>query len=361
MTMRIAYLFERNDASGSGVFRKIIMQVTQWQAQGHKVALFSLSCNDTSAEWQAALPAGIAFTQANWASVQERLHAMNTLVQQIIAWEPSLVYTRHGQYYPALERLMRNLPFVSEINSDDLSEARARSMKAYGYRKITRWRTLKHAAGLIFVSRELAQHAHFAAFQQPRTVIPNSIDLNQFEPLPAPNNPQPRLFFIGHPYVFFHGVEKIEALARHFTGWHFDVVGPGADEFSASPPRNLHIHGLMGDDDYLPLLAQADIALGTLALERKQMIEASPLKVCEYMARGIPAIIGYKDTNFPQPPEFILQLPASETNVTDNFAIIEQFVHAQKGKRVPREAIEHIDIRHTEARRLAFFAEIIGR
>lgn len=356
--MRIAYFYERNDARGSGVFRKIIMQATQWRAQGHEVALFNLSHTHTAADWQAALPPEITFTQIVWSSVWERLKALDGLIRQIIAWKPSMIYTRHGLYYPSYERIIGKIPIVLEINSDELNEARLRSAAAYQYRKLTRWRMLSNAAGLVFVSHELKSNRHFAPFVDRHRVIPNSIDLSIYTPLPAPQNPQPRLFFIGHPHIVFHGLDKIQTMARHFTDWHFDVVGPGPDDFNAPIPSNLHIHGLMSEDDYLPILALADVALATLALERKDMFEASPLKICEYMARGIPTITGYKDTNFMPPPDFILELPAIETNVTDNLSRIEQFVNTQVGKRVPVEAIQHIDMRHTEAERLAFFESV---
>lgn len=45
-------------------------------------------------------------------------------------------------------------------------------------------------------------------------------------------------------------------------------------------------------------MRNCQVCIGTLALHRKNMTEASPLKTREYLAHGFPVIIGYKDTAF---------------------------------------------------------------
>ena len=71
-------------------------------------------------------------------------------------------------------------------------------------------------------------------------------------------------------------------------------------------------------------MSAADVAIGTLSLHTKQMEEACPLKVREYLAWGLPVIIGYKDTEFPAPDTaFLLQLPNNPTNVHDHLDQID--------------------------------------
>jgi hypothetical protein len=89
------------------------------------------------------------------------------------------------------------------------------------------------------------------------------------------------------------------------------------------------------------------------------MNEACPLKVREYLAYGLPIIIGYSDTDFLERPDFILTLPNHENNVNESLSEIEKFVLKWKGKRVPRDMITHIDICEKEKQRLSFFQSVI--
>ena len=107
-------------------------------------------------------------------------------------------------------------------------------------------------------------------------------------------------------------------------------------------------------------MEKADIAVGTLALHRKGMAETSALKVAEYMAYGLPTIIGYQDTNFLNGAEFILELPNAPDNVERSLPLIQQFVTAWMGKRVPRQQIVHVDSAEKEKQRLAFFEQILS-
>jgi hypothetical protein len=67
---------------------------------------------------------------------------------------------------------------------------------------------------------------------------------------------------------------------------------------------------------------QADIAVGTLAVDRKGLEECSALKHREYGARGIPFIYAGKDVSF-DGKDFILQLPLKEQPV--DFMEVEKF------------------------------------
>ena len=72
---------------------------------------------------------------------------------------------------------------------------------------------------------------------------------------------------------------------------------------------------------------QADIAIGTLAVDRNGLTECSALKHREYGARGIPFIYAGKDTAFDD-KEFIISLPLKEQPV--DFYAIEHFFEKLK-------------------------------
>jgi len=107
-------------------------------------------------------------------------------------------------------------------------------------------------------------------------------------------------------------------------------------------------------------VARADVAVGTLALYRKQMQEACALKVRRYLAYGLPVILGHVDTDFIGRDEwYILSLPNTATNVADGLDSIRKFVADVKGRRVPRGEVEPIlSVSAKERERLSFFREL---
>lgn len=351
--MRIAYVAHWNVSHENGVAKKMADQVRFWRSVGHQAELFVLSPGSTV--WDGLNDLDVRLTEDK-GYVQRLLRTMKQLVDAVMKWNPDVVYLRFDTYYPAIERLLRRIPTVLEINTDDINEYRMEmSRPKYLYHRLLRGRVLSNATGMVFVTRELA--AKFRSFQKPMAVIGNSIDLSNYPHLPAPENSVPRLVFIGTPGQTWHGIDKIAVLAKRFPTWHFDLIG--VDTGLETLP-NVQLHGLLGRSQYTQLIAQADAAIGTLALHRKGMGEACPLKVREYLAHGIPVIIGCEDTDFPEAVPFLLRLENSERNIIDESGAIEAFVSTWQGRRVMREVIHRLDVQVKEQERLDFFARIVS-
>jgi hypothetical protein len=107
-------------------------------------------------------------------------------------------------------------------------------------------------------------------------------------------------------------------------------------------------------------MAAADIGIGTLGLHLKAMQEACALKVREYLAYGIPTIIGYRDTDFLTSAPFLLQIPNTPDSIQKSLMEIKSFVEQWKGKRLDRNKISHLDARNKEKQRLGFFEQILN-
>jgi glycosyltransferase involved in cell wall biosynthesis len=244
-------------------------------------------------------------------------------------------------------------------NTDDMHEYALDRRYRYWYNRLTRGRLLSHGRGMVYVSGDFAKLPHFDRFAKPNVVIGNGIDLSLYEPLPLPTNQKPHLVYIGSPHQTWHGLDKIMKLAEACPDWQFDIIGSQADELGHRLPPNVQMHGFLARRDYEPLFAQADVALGTLALHRNGFNEASPLKNGEYLAFGLPLIIAHNETNFLQPPSFILQIPNTPDNIRTHLNDIRQFVHAMRGVRVPRSEIAHLDVHQKEQQRLAFFRQMV--
>lgn len=351
--MRIAYFVERNLDRDDGAVKKIASQMRIWQQAGHEARLFALVRVPVVTPTLADLPV----TTQHWRGPWDWFGRYGRLVDAALAWQPDAAYYRFAKFFPALGRLMHRVPTVLEINTDDLREyGNSMAWHTFAYHKATRGKLFALCGGLVTPTEELA--AVYRPYGKPVEVIANGIDLSQFAPLPTPNNEAPRLIFIGAADNPWHGVDKIIRLARTNPDWRFDLIGDTTFGQSGPPPGNLTMHGHLTATQYEPLLATANVAISTLALHRNGMQEASPLKTREYLARSLPTIIGYRDTDFPDDAPFLLRIANTAGNVDDEVDRIRQFVSAAQGMRVPREAIQQIDSTVKEQRRLDFFTSL---
>jgi hypothetical protein len=354
--MRIAYVAKGNFASGAGVLRKIDGQTGVWRGTGNETRLFALT-TATAGNIRPLCPADVILAGRG----TSRFSACRELLSRIARWQPDVVYLRYCSYQPGFSALFELAPVVIEINADDTKEIRLVSRKSHFYNLATRRRQLSRASGFAFVTNELAESPSFSDFAAPRVVIGNGISLSEIPCRLAPQSrTQPRLFFIGSPNFGWHGVDKMSWLASHRPSWHFDVVGM-SEEQKSSVPANMDTHGLLAKDRYIHLLLGADVAISTLALHRNGLDEASPLKTREYLAAGVPTIIGYRDTDFPDDAPFLLRLPNVEENVLRELERIDAFVHRMRGVTVSRESVEHLDWSRKEPARLDLFREVLAR
>jgi glycosyltransferase involved in cell wall biosynthesis len=355
--MRIAYLVHGVDGAGSGVRSKILSQAATWSALAGDVCIGIFVRCESGAEPDWVGQPHVVKVRSSAAGVPGRLLQRELLSLEVAMWRPDLIYMRQSTVSPSTVGLALMVPTIVELNTLDLAELRMRSWPRYVYAIATRGLVLRAARGIVVVADEIGRHETVRRLGRPTVTIPNSIDLASSDPMPAPTNSEPRLAFLGAPRLPWHGLDKIGRLALRFPSWNFDIIGPGPEELTDAPP-NVHFHGLLVSDDYVPILAHADVAIGPLALHRKQMQEASPLKVAEYLARGIPVIIGYTDGRFPTGAPFLLRIPNEEGNVEASFDAIEAFVNRWRGRRIDRASISGIDSLEVEQRRLDFMRSL---
>lgn len=349
--MKIAYIIEWDMGYEDGVIKKVSGQMRSWRDDGHTVKLFALSKSRTTASCLHDLPKEIIFSPR----VRYSVFNLLKLIDKVKTWKPDIVYLRSMMYYPSHEKLF-SIPVFIEINTKEISEKKVNSKFWAFYTFITRGRLLRRSQGIVTVTSEIAQDIKWA--NRPTLILANGIDLKEIPELPPARNSRPRLVFIGSVNASWHGTDKIIWLAQYFNDWQFDIIGPAWKVYPTLP--NVTFHGELKQSEYLQIMASADIALGTLSLHKKGMNEASPLKVREYLAYGIPTIIGYCDTDFPKPVHFLLQLPNTEMNVQQHTDRIKKFVYAWKGMRVTRSEIAHLDNAIKEKQRILFFMNVMG-
>ena len=165
--------------------------------------------------------------------------------------------------------------------------------------------------------------------------------------------------FLGSPNQPWHGLDKIERLAYNLGDtFHFHIIGTE----KGSACRNVTFYGPQDQNKYEKILQNCDIAISTMALHRKQMNEACPLKTREYLAYGYPVVAGYADTAWlGDPPAWILQLPNTEDNLDnpENISSMRNFCLNMKNYIVPhKESGKYIDSNIIEEKRIRFLRKI---
>jgi glycosyltransferase involved in cell wall biosynthesis len=348
--LHIAYLCYWNLGLGDGVGDKINSQVRHWRTAGHGVDVLALERARTP---RASGP--LDEQVFPFQGARSRLTATARLARAARDLRPDLVYLRYDVFSPPILTAFRDAKLVVELNSNVTAELRTRSSAVAAYEKLQRRVLLRRANGAVAVTSELANAARRTRPQLDTTVIANGIELGAV-PEARRDGRGPRLVYIGDD-VYWQGVDKVIQLAERFPAWRFDLVGVG----ERPAPDNVVCHGFLARDAYAAILSRADVAVGTLALHRKRMEEASPLKVRRYLEFGLPLILGYIDTDLIglESAWWLLTLPNVETNVSDSVEAIESFIDSVAGRRVPRAEVEPlIAADEKERQRLEFFERI---
>ena len=339
-----------------GVGVKIHNQIHFWKKFGHEAHLFLLS-PDVTSFGDASI---VHYSKQGNLFIKENLRsrALVRLIQAVREYQPDVIYLRYGLYTWPLQRLAGIAPVCVEINTNDIEEYKYRGKMLYWINRLTRAQILSRCAGFVPISREIAGLPENIRYHKPTCVIANGIDMDALVPLPPPDNPTPRLAFVGTAGIPWNGEDKLWPLARRFPDLTIDMIGFQAEAFPQDIPKNVVFHGRVKVEAVRDLLGLADVAIGTLALHRKKLNENSPLKVRESLGFGVPTIIAYQDTDLDEQDfDFLLKLPNCEENVSDHAEAMRDFAYRMRGRRVDREVVRPlIDQGHKEQKRLEFFS-----
>jgi glycosyltransferase involved in cell wall biosynthesis len=359
--MKIAYvtIHVAPEIMRGGVGKKIQSQIDIWREQEHEVTLFCLT------------PAELPFSSGNFFIFEShagllkrefsRAKTMQKMLSAIRIYKPDIIYLRFGLYSYPLHRIFKIAPIVLETNSDDMQEYYKRGVFFYWINRLTRNLTFSPASGIITPSHELV-NVLLPKHNKPIRVISNGMDLKTAVSLPPAKNENPVITLVGSPGMPWHGVDKLIKLAGMFPDITINIVGYSQKDIDLPIPPNLKLHGFLNKQQVRDVLANTDVACGSLALHRNNMKEASVLKVREALAYGVPIIIAYHDTDLDSVMlDTILRIPNTENNVIENAEKIHKFAYAMMGRRVDIKSVSpYLDQRQKELTRLAFFQQIIN-
>jgi hypothetical protein len=157
----------------------------------------------------------------------------------------------------------------------------------------------------LYETRRVANGMHYA-------VYPNGIYLDDQSTLQDNRHRSDiRLGFVCSYFSEWHGLDllldSIEYCPQNILHTHLQVALIGTLDLSdykriANSPilsSVFHVYGYLSATQIEAILASCDAGIGSLALWRKNLHDASTLKVREYLAMGLPVFSGHNDPSFP--------------------------------------------------------------
>lgn len=236
-------------------------------------------------------------------------------------------------------------------------------------------KVLSYALGIIGVTEEIRQkQLEIAGQDKPSTVVSNSLDvesvkLTKFIPFDGRSL---NMITVSTTFYPWQGLDRLVQAMETYNG-DTDLNLSLAGNFEGSSGQKMieelnlkrgtiQVLGEAYGEKLDEYFSKAHLAVSTLALHRKALADACPLKTREYVARGIPFIYAYNDVDIQGDPEFALKFPSSDDPLDMNQII--EFVRTFSGKeklseRMREYASEHLDCK-IKVKKMVEFAVSIG-
>jgi glycosyltransferase involved in cell wall biosynthesis len=354
---KIAYILDWKFSPDTGVAKKVINQINSWRDFGLEADLVVTTLHQHKKAWsQLNLPTKVY----SYSGIFTRSRARNRALRYIKSQdEIEGIYVRFGIFgFPLILSMLKKNIFL-ELNFKGFDEYKRRSTFLYLYLKLSRKFIFMHSLGACAVTQEIFEEFYEVTGGGVRSeVFPNSISLDKSTSLPANLENDINLIFIGSPGLIWHGVDRIIQLSEIFQDFKFHVVGP--EKPNNIFPSNIVFPGELYGEQLLDYLANMDIGISSLAMDRNKLKEGSPLKTREYLAAGLPVIAGYKDTAISSDSNYFLNLADSEWPLSDkDIQRVKSFVYTWKGHRVSRDQVRSIDSKFVERERVNFIVRLL--
>ncbi|MDO6355731.1 glycosyltransferase [Caloramator sp. CAR-1] len=343
---KIIYLFYTNlDEQDKSIIKKVYSQKKAFNQIGVEVRIltFGFKCNSSYKIGDDHIH--ITIDNKNIKNKFDKLLIVSKLIEKVIFYlnkeKPDLVYLRDCLYFFSLHKKISQIaPLFVEIQTNIFDELKLKNKLRYYLEYLLKRRYLKYANGLVCITKEISLiEGKFN--KKDMYILGNGIDEKQIKFIRKRHNNFINLLFIGTPNLSWHGVDRlIKSYLNAPNKEKFKLHIVGYENIFGIDEKNIIFYGFIHKKEELEeIVAQSDIGIGTLALYRKHMNEAAPLKVRQYIANGLPVIIAYDDVDLNENLPFILKFPNDESLL--DFNLIEEFYYRTKHLRESGEIIKY--------------------
>jgi glycosyltransferase involved in cell wall biosynthesis len=173
---------------------------------------------------------------------------------------------------------------------------------------------IRASRGVIGVTREIVNHEVHRSGQKNSKwshIYPNGTIIEESTLIDRRSPKTPELLFLAN-FSPWHGLDLLlDSLEGNSDDFVLHVVGKCRDQLPNEQSKDVRVvyHGEIGETQIAALSEQCWIGIAPLALHRKSMRSACPLKTREYLKNGLPVYGGSPDI-FPQDYPFYMTGPA---------------------------------------------------
>lgn len=357
--MKIAYLLEVNPYKNSGIVKKINDQVAFWKQRGHQVEVFNIWPKPKENKpsffnfkthhhkiLDSLIPDGFV---KNYTT---KIFCANKVSRAIKRYNPDILYHRQNIWYPGLISILKQYASIMELNTVDTFEMKFYSkLKSkiyfYGKKKI-----LNNTNALVAVSPSILEH--YKDFNRPKIVVSNGINLTAIKPKKENNQSnETNLVFVGSNNMEWHGLDKIFQLATSLPKVTFHIVGYQPGDYPNVKNKNVIFYGWMDKEQLTSLYATCHFGIGSFGNHLVGKPIDSTLKVREYLAYGLPVILGHIDVDFKN-SDFVKKV-TNQKHELISILDITQFLIEHKDTIIKKDMITIITSNTKENERLLFF------
>jgi hypothetical protein len=344
--MRLGYYVPASMRRHEGIRRRTAATVLQWRRLGHEVVEIGTAAPPA--------PAGI-WQLVRWerdcdARARDEIRAL------VAAGRLDHLHMRLFVPGRGWAQVARQLPTSLEIHALLTRPESARDLYRVAASGLSARRLAGRAAAAIFVTDEMARRFGVPGLR--RTAIGNGVELPAV--VPAPANQRPRIGMSVGSRGNWHGLDRLSALAAELPGADWVVVVPA--DLSAWAGSELgqgttvQVVATSSRPEYDAAIARFDGAMGTLALDRRGLSEAAPLKVRDYAASGIPLLLPYRDTNLAAADDpAVAQVDPRDRGTT--VRVVREWLAHVPGNRLAEATRALVDLGPIERRRMEFLAD----
>lgn len=190
--------------------------------------------------------------------------------------------------------------------------------------KLTAPQFLNQVAGIIGVTDEIRRYELRISGPKPSTVIGNGIRVSEttftgFRPFDGKTL---HLVFVASDFTPWLALNRLlegmsayrgpETIVLHLIGRLDPENQQRLTEWRA-PYSEVKQHGSLHGDSLNKVMASATMGVSSLGLYNCQLNEACPLKSREYISRGLPLVMGYRDPDIHADTPFVLVVPNDPT------------------------------------------------
>jgi hypothetical protein len=178
---------------------------------------------------------------------------------------------------------------------------------------------LSNVLGIIAVTPEIAQYELRRTAQK----LPSFLYLNGDMPdtneqLQDNRGGHLKAVFVANSGNPWNGLDLAISTLCGRSDIELHIVGPlGISRPGLENTSNVYCHGCLDECELNDLLSQMDVGISTLAISRKGMREACPLRARKYLQQGLPVVGNYIDPGFPSTFPYFRSQPLCVTQLLD--------------------------------------------